>query len=94
MGALFRVGMWRRSYDLTPLDYLLWAYVKSLVYTDKPETINVLGGNIRYVIADIRPQVLQKVVENWISRLEFDRASRILFLIEYQISKKNILYID
>ncbi|GFT42385.1 putative transposable element [Trichonephila clavipes] len=25
-----------RSCDLTPLDYFLWGYVKSLVYADKP----------------------------------------------------------
>ncbi|GFX11387.1 putative transposable element [Trichonephila clavipes] len=27
-----------RSSDLTPLDYFLWGYVKSLVYADKPQT--------------------------------------------------------
>ncbi|GFW84746.1 uncharacterized protein TNCV_1814761 [Trichonephila clavipes] len=26
-----------RSCDLTPLDYFLWGYVKSLVYADKPQ---------------------------------------------------------
>ncbi|GFY10771.1 putative DD41D transposase [Trichonephila clavipes] len=28
-----------RSCDLTPLDYFLWGYVKSLVYADKPQTL-------------------------------------------------------
>ncbi|GFY33452.1 DUF4817 domain-containing protein [Trichonephila clavipes] len=28
-----------RSCDLTPLDYFLWGYVKSLVYEDKPQTL-------------------------------------------------------
>ncbi|CAG4974157.1 unnamed protein product [Colias eurytheme] len=32
--------------------------------------------NIRRVIADIRPQMLEKVVENWTSRLDYVRASR------------------
>ncbi|GFV32300.1 hypothetical protein TNCV_1675861 [Trichonephila clavipes] len=27
-----------RSCDLTPLDYFLWGYVKSLVYADRPQT--------------------------------------------------------
>ncbi|GFX76761.1 uncharacterized protein TNCV_664681 [Trichonephila clavipes] len=31
-----------RSCDLTPLDYFLWGYVKSLVYADKPQTLNHL----------------------------------------------------
>ncbi|GFT75938.1 putative DD41D transposase [Trichonephila clavipes] len=59
-----------RSCDLTPLDYFLWGYVKSLVYADKPQTLEHLEDNIRRVIADIRPQMLEKVIENWTSRLD------------------------
>ncbi|GFU71873.1 uncharacterized protein TNCV_1628141 [Trichonephila clavipes] len=40
-----------RSCDLTPLDYFLWGYVKSLVYADKPQTLDHLEDNIRRVIA-------------------------------------------
>ncbi|GFY22285.1 uncharacterized protein TNCV_3299261 [Trichonephila clavipes] len=65
-----------RSCDLTPLDYFLWGYVKSLVYADKPQTLDHLEENIRRVIADIRPQMLKKVIENWTSRLDYIRASR------------------
>ncbi|GFS89362.1 transposable element Tc3 transposase [Trichonephila clavipes] len=65
-----------RSCDLTPLDYFLWGYVKSLVYADKPQTLNHLEDNIRRVIADIRPQMLEKVIESWTSRLDYIRASR------------------
>ncbi|GFX01314.1 putative transposable element [Trichonephila clavipes] len=65
-----------RSCDLTPLDYYLWGYVKSLVYADKPQTLDRLEDNIRGVIADIRPQMLEKVIENWTSRLDYIRASR------------------
>ncbi|GFY15750.1 putative LOC100569746 [Trichonephila clavipes] len=77
-----------RSCDLTPLDYFLWGYVKSLVYADKPQTLDHLEDNIRRVIADIRPQILEKVIENWTSRLDYIRASRgspmpeIIFKIE------------
>ncbi|GFV42785.1 DUF4817 domain-containing protein [Trichonephila clavipes] len=53
-----------RSCDLTPLDYFLWGYVKSLVYADKPQTLDHLEDNIRRVMADIRPQMLEKVIEN------------------------------
>ncbi|GFT21085.1 putative DD41D transposase [Trichonephila clavipes] len=59
-----------RSCDLTPLDYFLWGYVKSLVYADKPKTLDNLEDNIR------RPQMLEKVIENWTSRLNYIRASR------------------
>ncbi|GFX37897.1 DUF4817 domain-containing protein [Trichonephila clavipes] len=65
-----------RSCDLTPLDYFLWGYVKSLVYADKPQTLHHLEDSIRRVIADIRPQMLEKVIENWTSRLDYIRASR------------------
>ncbi|GFW02415.1 uncharacterized protein TNCV_1733301 [Trichonephila clavipes] len=65
-----------RSCDLTPLDYFLWGYIKSLVYADKPQTLDHLEDNIRRVIADIRPQMLEKVIENCTSRLDYIRASR------------------
>ncbi|GFV10097.1 hypothetical protein TNCV_3660491 [Trichonephila clavipes] len=35
-----------------------------------------LEDNIRRVIADIRSQMLEKVIENWTSRLDYIRASR------------------
>ncbi|GFV47355.1 uncharacterized protein TNCV_4830111 [Trichonephila clavipes] len=65
-----------RSCDLTLLHYFLWGYVKSLVYADKPQTLDHLEDNIRRVIADIRPQMLGKVIANWTSRLDYIRASR------------------
>ncbi|GFT32251.1 uncharacterized protein TNCV_1035141 [Trichonephila clavipes] len=64
-----------RSCDLTPFDYFLWGYVKSLVYADKPQTFDHLEDNILRVIADIRPQMLEIVIENWTSRLDYIRAS-------------------
>ncbi|GFU12757.1 uncharacterized protein TNCV_54871 [Trichonephila clavipes] len=65
-----------RSCDLPRLAYFLWGYVKSLVYADKPQTLDHLEDNIRRVIADIRPQILEKVIENGASRLDYIRASR------------------
>ncbi|GFU08706.1 transmembrane protein KIAA1109 [Trichonephila clavipes] len=65
-----------RSCDLTSLDYFLWGYVKSLVYADKLQTLDHLEDNIRRVIANIRPQMLEKVIENLTSRLDYIRASR------------------
>ncbi|GFW85066.1 uncharacterized protein TNCV_3248061 [Trichonephila clavipes] len=49
-----------RSCDLTPLNYFLWGYLKSLVYADKPQTLDHLEDNIHRVIANIRPQMLEK----------------------------------
>ncbi|GFT26474.1 hypothetical protein TNCV_3603361 [Trichonephila clavipes] len=61
---------------LLPEKLTFWGYVKSLVYADKPQTLDHLEDNIRRVIADIRPQMLEKVIENWTSRLDYIRASR------------------
>ncbi|GFX67204.1 putative DD41D transposase [Trichonephila clavipes] len=71
-----------RSCDLTPLDYFLLSYVKSLVYADKPQTLDHFEDNTRLVIADIRPQMLEKVIENWMSRLDYIRASRGSHMLE------------
>ncbi|GFS74620.1 hypothetical protein TNCV_3977661 [Trichonephila clavipes] len=49
---------------------------KSLVYAEKPQTLDHLEENIRRVIADIRPQMLEKVIENWTSRLKYIQARR------------------
>ncbi|GFW65266.1 putative DD41D transposase [Trichonephila clavipes] len=65
-----------RSCDLTPLDYFLWFYVKSLVYADTPQTLVHVEDNIRRVSADIRPQIVEKFFENWTSRLDYIRVSR------------------
>ncbi|GFX36122.1 hypothetical protein TNCV_4216441 [Trichonephila clavipes] len=61
---------------LHPEKLTVWGYVKSLVYADKPQTLDHLEDNICRVIADIRPQMLEKVIENWTSRLDYIRASR------------------
>ncbi|GFW48726.1 hypothetical protein TNCV_4243071 [Trichonephila clavipes] len=50
--------------------------LRSLVYADKPQTLDHLEDNILRVIADIGPQMLEKVIENWTSRLDYIRASR------------------
>ncbi|GFW54200.1 uncharacterized protein TNCV_4372741 [Trichonephila clavipes] len=51
-----------RSCDLTPLDYFLWGYVKSLVYADKPTQVlknypkcRNCGGGDRGRVAIYRP---------------------------------------
>ena len=50
--------------------------MKSLGHAYKPQTINHLKDNIRSVIADIRPQMLEEMIENWTSRLDYVRANR------------------
>lgn len=65
-----------RSCDLTPLDFFLWGYVKSLVYTNNPQTSDDLKVNITRVIREIQPNLLERVIENWVRRLDVCRRSR------------------
>ncbi|GFW91083.1 hypothetical protein TNCV_1759571 [Trichonephila clavipes] len=51
-------------------------FQNSLVYANKPQAFEHLEDNIRRVIADRRSQMLEKVIENWTSRLDYIRASR------------------
>ena len=63
-----------RSFDLTPLDYFLWGYVKSLVYANKPTTLQELRANIEREIAAIPVALCEKVVQNWVQ--QWRRGSR------------------
>ena len=71
-----RINWPQRLCDLTPLEYFCWGYVKSLAYADKPTTSNDLDANIECVLAELWPKMLEKVVENWTSRICHIRASR------------------
>lgn len=65
-----------RSCDLTPLDFFLWGYVKSLVYADKPQTTGALKANITRVVNEIEPEMCQEVIENWTARMRATQRSR------------------
>jgi hypothetical protein len=58
-----------RSPDLTPCDYFLWDYLKSIVYNDRPRTLDHLKNNIRQAIASIPVNMLESVERNLRSRL-------------------------
>ena len=47
------VGWPPRSYDLTPLNCFPWGYVKSMIYANKPATIDELRTNIEHEIAAV-----------------------------------------
>lgn len=64
-----------RSCDLSPLDYFLWGYVKDKVYAMKPKSIQELKARIITVIGEIQPDLCEKVLENYIKRIETCRDS-------------------
>lgn len=65
-----------RSCDLTPCDFFLWGYVKSLVYANSPATLDELEANIRDTIAGITPYILDRVIKNWADRMLSCQRSR------------------
>ena len=64
-----------RSCDLKPLDIFLWSYVKNRVYADKPLILAHLKTKIRQV-AEISPNMCQKVIENYFKRINACNTSR------------------
>ena len=65
-----------RSCDLTPLDYFLWGAVKDKCYSNHPETIQDLKYEIQAAVAAIRPETIEKVLQNWVDRISYCKLSR------------------
>ena len=51
-----------RSPDLNPCDYFLWGYAKSKVYNPRPATLDQLENNIRQVIGEIPPAMINRAL--------------------------------
>jgi len=47
-----------------PLNFFLWGYLKSQVYTNKPQTIDALKVNVTNAIQQIQPDLCEKIIEN------------------------------
>lgn len=58
-----------RSPDLTPLDYFLWGYLKSKVYTTKPQNLIELRQRITHEAQQIPGEMIQNVVQHYYYRL-------------------------
>ena len=61
-----------RSPDLTPLDFFLWGYIKSKVYTTPPENLDDLEDRIRLHVNFLRQdrETVRRAVLSMISRAE------------------------
>ena len=70
------VGWSPRLCDLAPLDHYLWGYVKSMVYANKPATIDELRTNIEREIAAVSADLCLKIVKNWVQHLDFCKRAR------------------
>lgn len=59
-----------RSPDLTPPDFFLWGYVKSVVFQTPPANLDILKQRITECIANIPANTLQRVQEAWKNRIQ------------------------
>lgn len=59
-----------RSPELTPLDFFLWGYLKSIVYTNPPANLVDLKENIRAAIANIPADMCRRAFRSLRSRLQ------------------------
>ena len=63
------IGWPARSPDLTPCDFFLWGYLKAKVYKHRPQTLQALKDAIREEVEAIRPEMTNRVMENFRERL-------------------------
>lgn len=59
-----------RSPDLTPCDFFLWGYVKSLVYRQPPQTMPDLMLAIQNAVDSLTPDQLRDAVYNTVARAQ------------------------
>lgn len=71
IGMGSRVQEWPpRSPDLTPLDFYFWGYIRDIVYSQKPTTVENMKNRIRQACRNINVDVLEKVRNDFHHRLE------------------------
>ena len=63
------IGWPARSPDLNPCDFFLWGYLKSKVYSNRPQSIEELKHAIRQEIACIPHEMIRRVIDNFRERL-------------------------
>lgn len=54
---------------MTPLDFFLWGYLKSMVYKNKPSDLEQLKRNIVDAIREIPTCVLENVMASCLKRM-------------------------
>lgn len=60
-----------RSPDLTPLDFVVWDFLRQKIYDTLPQNPEELKNKIRRACAEITPLILQKVRQNLMRRIAF-----------------------
>ena len=72
----FDVNWPPQTCDFTPLDYFLWKAVKYKCYANQLETIEAWKHEIEVAIHGIEAQTIENVLQNWVDRMRYCKASR------------------
>ena len=70
---------WFNTPDLNPCDFFLWGYLKSKVYSTRPQSIEQVKDAIRQEITAIPHETTRRVIDNFRERLRreyFRKSSR------------------
>ena len=70
METFIKTNKRTRSPDLNPCDFFLWGYLKSKVYSNRPQSIEELKDAIRQEIASIPHEMIRRVIDNFRERLQ------------------------
>lgn len=66
-----RVQEWHPgSPDLTPIYFYFWDYIRDIVYSQKPTTVENMKNRIRQACRNINVGVLEKIRDDFHHRLE------------------------
>ena len=66
---LDRIWIYCKTFPGHVISLFFWGYAKDRVYADKPSTLEHLQINIRQVMAELPPNMCQKVIENYLKRI-------------------------
>lgn len=64
-----------RSPDLSPLDFFLWGYLKSIAYKTSPQSLEDLEARIRMAVQEISPEMIQNSLRSFVDRLGYCQAA-------------------
>lgn len=59
------------SPDLNPLDFFLWGYIKSKVYTTEMTSLDELKGRIEAAFASLPSDMVRRSIEAYVTRLQY-----------------------
>ena len=80
-----------RSCDLTPLGFFSMGHIHSLVYANKPATLDDLKDNIQHEIANVQVEMCARMVENWVQKIDCCKRARGGHMTDIEFHSLNVM---